>query len=900
MFKKISIAMKKIFAYFGLGAMLWIATLFVSSCNKDLKINTDQVQVGNVKIDSTTISAKMSARYVFPSDLKGINVYLSAKENLDDARVIGAKLEDHHQFSVDIDGLEGGKKYYYCFEFDNGMEKLKEEVVRNFRTMEYSVPMLETFAVAEGDITSTTAKVGGKVVENFGLEVTAQGVCWSFDPDFTLANALGHTEEDLGSTTFSRVITDLEPERTYYVKAYATNSKGTGYGESKKFTTMDADLAAHITWPLDTVVEVHSIRIAGSVSNHGGDQVVHKGMCWNLQGEPTVSDDKTDHGAGHGSFVSTLTNLYADTTYHIRAYGINSLGMPFYSNEITLRTKSGKAKVITMTVDNIGVERARVTGKVDKDGGLAVTRRGICWSTGLQPHIGGHYQDDTHGGTGVFQCNIEGLRRDQKYYVRAYAVNVENQVFYGDTISFMTKSGIPDVVVNGVQPAVTEALCYYSVYSGNGMEVLHHGLCWSSSTNHPTLYENEGSHEVGSGTSSSAFSYTITGLTPEKKYYVCAYAINADQPYYSEPVSFDTYSGQASITSFKVTKIKSSSALCEAYVSTEGGYPNPIDDRGVCWSTQPNPTYSQGNPNQNSSGAGAGSIYYSLQGLNSETVYYVRVYVRYNGTVQYSEQIPFKTTKEGGLTGEFSVGQNKKVCFSQSNLKYKDQHWSFAENQWEVYGDNGQGSTSTTVNRDLFGWGTSGYNHNNNCYQPWSTSTDNTKYYAYGHADWNLYDGSGNADWGYNSISHGGNQENSGWRTMKKSEWGYLMVNRPDANLKLSQGTVVDVHGLILLPDEWELPSGLTFVPKAGNWTTNTYTEAQWLEMEAKGAVFLPAAGCRAGTSVDKVGTHGYYWSSSLYDAANTYVMTFNAADCESQHTSGRSVGRSVRLVKDL
>ena len=240
------------------------------------------------------------------------------------------------------------------------------------------------------------------------------------------------------------------------------------------------------------------------------------------------------------------------------------------------------------------------------------------------------------------------------------------------------------------------------------------------------------------------------------------------------------------------------------------------------------------------------------------------------------------------------------MCFSQSNLKYKSQHWTFADDQWDVYGDSGQGSSSQTVNRDLFGWGTSGYNHNNNCYQPWSTSTDNAKYYAYGHPDWNLYDSEGNADWGYNSISHGGNQEQSGWRTLKKSEWVYVFANRTNAQQKLSQGTVVDVPGLILLPDDWSLPAGLTFVPKAGNWTTNTYTQDQWELMEAHGAVFLPAAGCRTGTSVEKVGTHGYYWSSSLSDVTTAYVMTFNSSAYDPQHSSERSVGRSVRLVKDL
>lgn len=64
-----------------------------------------------------------------------------------------------------------------------------------------------------------------------------------------------------------------------------------------------------------------------------------------------------------------------------------------------------------------------------------------------------------------------------------------------------------------------------------------------------------------------------------------------------------------------------------------------------------------------------------------------------------------------------------------------------------------------------------------------------------------------------------------------------------------SQATIPNIHGYVLLPDEWELPEGMSFVPRANDWKTNTYTISQWRVMEQAGAVFLPATGERGGTS---------------------------------------------------
>ena len=116
---------------------------------------------------------------------------------------------------------------------------------------------------------------------------------------------------------------------------------------------------------------------------------------------------------------------------------------------------------------------------------------------------------------------------------------------------------------------------------------------------------------------------------------------------------------------------------------------------------------------------------------------------------------------EGALGGLFSVSEGQQVRFSQGNLQYQasTSTWRFAENQTDCIGD-GNANIGDAYDGwiDLFGWGTSGFNHGAVCYQPWSSSQDPHDYCAYGNPNDNLYSQTGQADWGYNAISNGGSQ----------------------------------------------------------------------------------------------------------------------------------------------
>lgn len=254
--------------------------------------------------------------------------------------------------------------------------------------------------------------------------------------------------------------------------------------------------------------------------------------------------------------------------------------------------------------------------------------------------------------------------------------------------------------------------------------------------------------------------------------------------------------------------------------------------------------------------------------------------------------------------GLFSIAEGRQVRFSQGNLQYQasTNTWRFAEHQYDCLGGIANAAISATNTGwiDLFGFATSGYN---NCY-PYLTSTDDNDYCSYV----SQVEGS-NYDWGlYNSISNGGNQAGL-WRCLTLDEFNYIQYQRADATNKFGTGRIQTgantyVNGLFLLPDNWTMPAGLTFNPGVSNsptdYSKNTYTIAQWTQMESAGAIFLPAAGIREETNVIYENSQGYYWL--LSNCRNYY--TGYAIIIKGNHVvisyPLRHFGQSVRLVQDV
>ena len=247
--------------------------------------------------------------------------------------------------------------------------------------------------------------------------------------------------------------------------------------------------------------------------------------------------------------------------------------------------------------------------------------------------------------------------------------------------------------------------------------------------------------------------------------------------------------------------------------------------------------------------------------------------------------------------GIFSVSPNKQVSFAKGNLQYTQstQTWSFAEHQYDMIGTANISGSSLADKIDLFGWsGSTGS-------AQWGISTS---------TDYNDYSGDF-VDWGKN-IS-----DSNTWYTLSRDEWNYLCKTRTGADnligvahINLNEDGSEYANGLILLPDTWICPENVTFKSGfASEYSIQAYADYQtfplsdWQKLEAAGAVFLPAAGCRMGlhnmTDMEEVQYYGRYWSATPYDMCFVVEFYYNSRLVALNNCS-RNGGLSIRLVQNV
>ena len=191
-------------------------------------------------------------------------------------------------------------------------------------------------------ITANSAICGGNVSSDGGNTITARGICWSTSQKPTTED--NATYSGIGIGSFTANITGLEAGTTYYVRAYAVNSKGTAYGEERSFRTQSNGGGTTAGLPTvetstPTNVTTTSAVCGGNVTSDGGSTVTARGVCWSTSSNPTVYDNKTIDGSTLGQFTSNISGLQSNTTYYVRAYATNSQGTA-YGTQKTFTTET--------------------------------------------------------------------------------------------------------------------------------------------------------------------------------------------------------------------------------------------------------------------------------------------------------------------------------------------------------------------------------------------------------------------------------------------------------------------------------------------------------------------------------------------------------------------------------
>jgi hypothetical protein len=222
-------------------------------------------------------------------------------------------------FSNTIPGLSPSTTYYFRAYAINSLGTAYGNEVT--ATMLSALPTLTTTVVSA--ITPTTATSGGNITYEGISSVTARGVCWSTTQNPTTANS--KTTDGTGSGTFTSLLTGLTPGTQYYVRAYATNGTGTGYGNEQVFTS---------TAPVLTITPSNQdvTNVAGSTSF-----AITSNVNWNASSDQTWC--KITEVSGIGNAVINV-DYEINTTNSQRVATITISGNGFTSQKVTITQKT--------------------------------------------------------------------------------------------------------------------------------------------------------------------------------------------------------------------------------------------------------------------------------------------------------------------------------------------------------------------------------------------------------------------------------------------------------------------------------------------------------------------------------------------------------------------------------
>jgi uncharacterized protein (TIGR02145 family) len=195
-----------------------------------------------------------------------------------------------------------------------------------------SLPVLTTTEVI--NITDTCALSGGFISSIGNSNIIARGVCWSLAINPIIKDF--KTNDGYGGGTFSSKLSGLKFATIYHLRAFATNSVGTAYGNEIIFTTNNAVIPTLITSKIDFVTPT-SAHSGGNVIYDGGASISSHGVCWGTDQTPTITNSKTIDSGSTNAFISNLTGLAANTIYFVRAYATNIIGTG-YGDVISFKT----------------------------------------------------------------------------------------------------------------------------------------------------------------------------------------------------------------------------------------------------------------------------------------------------------------------------------------------------------------------------------------------------------------------------------------------------------------------------------------------------------------------------------------------------------------------------------
>jgi len=360
-------------------AFLFAATVIISSCTKEtadvrLEPTLTTSQTLNISSNAATVVGFVVAEGDGFTE-KGVCYGTATAPTTSDSKVVYSGESTTATFNVTLSNLNYATSYFArAYAISEAGTFYGVEVT--FTTLPV-VPFLTTTAITE--ITGSAAVSGGNVTGTGGADVTARGICFGMNENPTVSDSKTTDGDGLGE--FISTLSGLSGNTNYYVRAYAVNSAGTGYGPEVTFTTL-VDLPK-VTTTAVTEITKTTAKSGGEITADGGAEITAKGLVWSTDADPTILNTIIDGGTGKDAFVSELTGLEKYTTYHVRAFATNSAGTS-YGSDIEFTTLADITKLWIVgsyngwdNSDNAMYIESTIASGADAEGYVYLTTDGL-------------------------------------------------------------------------------------------------------------------------------------------------------------------------------------------------------------------------------------------------------------------------------------------------------------------------------------------------------------------------------------------------------------------------------------------------------------------------------------------------------------------------------------------
>ena len=538
-------------------------------------------------------------------------------------------------FSLNITGLSADQTYYVRAYATNSKGSVYGDEVSFI--LDAALPSVSTQAVSNKNIGAGTATFNGTIISLGSPAYTERGFVYGTTRNPSIDDATKKTVSGTGTGVFSLNTTELTTDQTYYVRAYASNTKGTVYGEEVSFI-LEAVLPSVSTQTVSNKnIGAGTATFNGTVTSLGSPAYTERGFVYGTSQNPTIGDTKeTISGTVTGAYTFNATGLKEGTVYHIRAYATNAKGTAYGENvSVDFTAVMPTLSTQAVTNRNINAGTATFNGTIVSVGDLPITERGFVYGTSQNPTIDDTKKPVSGTGTGAYTFNATGLQKGIVYHIRAYATNAKGTT-YGENVSVDFTAVMPTLSTQAVTNRninAGTATFNGTIVSAGDLPITERGFVYGTSQN-PTIDDTK---KPVSGTGTGAYTFNATGLKEGEIYYIRAYASNSEETVYGEQVSLDFNATMPTITTQAVSdkKISAGTATFHGTIVSAGDL--PITERGFVYGTSQNPTIDD--TKKLVSGTGTGAYTFNATGLQIGTIYHVRAYVTNAKGTRYGENV---------------------------------------------------------------------------------------------------------------------------------------------------------------------------------------------------------------------------------------------------------------------